>query len=213
MVGRLTTTSYCLLGLLHLGPSSAYELTKYMQRSALASLWPRTEAAVYRETRRLADAGLAEVTVEHNGDRSRSVYRITAVGRRALRTWLDEPGTGLRFECEAAVKAFFADAADLDSMRAQLAALVEEFDDLSRRMEPVSAGWLAGELRFPNRIHYTAMSADLIARLQLVIQQWATDWLERTGRWDGTGIDDAKRTEAHEVITRLRATIADRVVN
>lgn len=211
MAGRLTTTSYCLLGLLRLGPSSAYELTKYMQRSALSSLWPRTEAATYRETRRLADAGLADVTVEHTGDRSRSVYRITTTGTQALQTWLEEPGTGISFECEAAVKAFFADAADLDSMRAQLATLVAEFEELTQRMKPVSASWLEGALRFPDRVHYTAMSADLIARLHMTTHQWATDWLERTEAWDGTGLDDAKRAQAHEVITDLRATIAHQV--
>ena len=66
-------------------------------------------------------------------------------------------------------------------------------------------------LPFPERIHYTAMSADLISRLQIAVHQWAADWLDRTEQWDGTGVDDVKRAEAHEVITGLRATIAAQV--
>jgi DNA-binding PadR family transcriptional regulator len=210
MAPRLTSTSYCLLGLLHLRPWSAYDLTKYMQRSALAALWPRTEAAIYRESRRLADVGLATVTVEHTGDRSRTVYRITAAGRRALTSWLEEPGAGLRFECEAAVKAFFADAAGLESMRAQFAALVEGFDALTPRLDSMSAAWLTGDLRFPERIQFTAMSADLIARVQLAVREWAGEWLDRTEQWDGTAFDDAKRDEAQTVIADLRTRFADR---
>jgi PadR family transcriptional regulator AphA len=209
MAERLDTTSCCLLGLLHLGPASAYELTKYMRRSALSHLWPRTEAAIYRDVRRLADAGLADANDQRNGGRSRTVYRLTPAGRQALEAWLAEPGTGLRFECEAAVKAFFGDATSLPAVRAQLATLVAEFDALSRRMESVSAGWLTGELRYPERVHYTAMSADLISRLQLTTRQWASAWLQRLDTWDGTGNDDHKHAEARDVINAVRATIAE----
>jgi DNA-binding PadR family transcriptional regulator len=210
MAPRLTTTTYCLLGLLHLSPFSAYELTKHMQRSALSSLWPRTEAAIYRESHRLAEAGLADATTEREGNRDRTVYRITPAGRAALQTWLAEPGEGLSFECEAAVKAFFGDATNVDALRAQLTALAAQFEARADRAEAVGSAWLAGELRFPDRIHYTAMSADLITRLELATHQWATDWLERTRSWRGTTVDEPKRTEAREVIEGIGAAIARR---
>lgn len=209
MAARLDTTSCCLLGLLNLGPASAYELTKYMQRSALSYLWPRTEAAIYRDVRRLAEAGLADASDQRNGGRRRTVYQLTSAGRQALEAWLAEPGSGLRFECEAAVKAFFGDATTLPAVRTQLATLAAEVDALARRMESASAGWLTGELRYPERVHYTAMSADLISRLQLATGQWASAWLERLDTWDGTGHDDDKHAEAHDVINTIRATIAE----
>ena len=204
MAGRLTTTSYCLLGVLRLQPASAYELTKYLKRSALAELWPRTEAAIYRETRRLADNGLATVTTEQEGGRRRSVYRITPDGRSALAEWLAQPAGGLSFECEAAVKAFFGDGADRDTLRRHLEQLVDDVEGLRARMDGATAAWLVGEVTFPDRLHYTAMSADLIARLHLAAGEWAADWLERTEGWDGTAMDDAKRAEAREVIEDLR---------
>jgi len=64
--------------------------------------------------------GLVTADVASTGARSRTVYSTTPAGRRAFRAWLREPGGFLEFECEAAMKAFFGDATDLESLRAQL---------------------------------------------------------------------------------------------
>lgn len=208
MAARLTTTTYCLLALLRLGPSSAYDLTKHMQRSAVGALWPRTEAAIYREARKLAEEGLADVVVETDGRRERSRYSITAAGERALADWLDEPGAGLRFECEAALKAFFGDATSIDSLRTQLAALRDDLAAARTETHPIVAGWLDGQLRYPHRIHYTAMSADLIARLRVAASGWAQDWLGRLDAWDDTQLDPAKEREAREIIAALLQELA-----
>lgn len=213
MTGRLTTTSFCLLGLLDLRPFSAYDLTKYMQRSALASLWPRTEAATYREAKRLADAGLASVTTETEGKRPRSVYRITPAGRRALRMWLTEPGDPLSFECEAAVKAFFGTSSDVDATRAQLQALRREFRTVGESMEPVARAWLDGDLPFPDRLHYTAMAADLIARVRLATDAWAADWLDRLDEWTSPHLDEATEAQARTVIEGIGAVVATRLAH
>ena len=209
--GRLTTTSFCLLGLLDLRPFSAYDLTKYMQHSALASLWPRTEAATYRETKRLADAGFAEVTTETEGRRSRSIYHITPAGRNALRAWLTEPGDPLSFECEAAVKAFFGSSSTLGAMRVQLETLRGEFRRASEAMEPVARAWLDDDLPFPDRLHYTAMAADLIARIRLATDAWAADWLERLDQWNSPDLDETSAAQAREVIEGLGDLIGARL--
>lgn len=211
MSGRLTTTSFCLLGLLELRPFSAYDLTKYMQHSALAALWPRTEAATYRETRRLAEAGLAEVTTEIEGRRRRSVYRITPAGRRLLRAWLAEPGASLSFECEAAVKAFFGTSSDLDAVRLQLHTLRAEFRTEGEAMRPVARAWLDGDLPFPDRLHYTAMAADLIARIRVATDGWAADWLERLDEWTSPDLDETSEAQARAVIEGLGELISARI--
>jgi PadR family transcriptional regulator, regulatory protein AphA len=43
------------------GEASAYELTKAMRRN-LRFFWPRAEARIYAEAKRLAEAGLASAT-------------------------------------------------------------------------------------------------------------------------------------------------------
>jgi DNA-binding PadR family transcriptional regulator len=186
--------------LLSSGPFSAYELTKHMKRSALAALWPRTEASLYKEPKVLVAHGLATATPDATGGRTRTVYAITPAGRRALRAWLRTPGEGLVFECEAAVKAFFGDVGTLADLRSQLRALAGEV----AATEPSPAETLRelrdGHVRFPERLHYTAMSADLITRLRLAVASWAGDWADRTDQWSSVHLDDASLGEALSVL-------------
>ena len=203
MATRLTTTSYCLLGLLNLRSFSAYELTKYMKRSALAELWPRTEAAIYREGSRLSDHGLVAASTEQNGKRTRTIYCITPEGRAAFEAWLGERGTPLTFECEVAAKAFFGDAGDIDTLRAHLVSVRNAFAAKAADMAPVIEDWLEGDLAFPDRLQYTALTADLISRVHEAADSWAADWLERIEDWDETSLDAASEAQAHDVIADL----------
>ena len=84
MAKPLTTTSRALLGLLHLRPWTTYELAKQVQRS-LGWFWPGAERKLYDEPKNLVAAGLATATEQHTGNRPRTVYAITAAGRKELR--------------------------------------------------------------------------------------------------------------------------------
>ena len=72
---------------------SSYELTQQMDRS-LGRVWPRAVSKLYDEPKKLASHGLARSAIQRNGRRTRTVYTITAKGRRALAEWLGEPGEG-----------------------------------------------------------------------------------------------------------------------
>ena len=104
----LTTTSYAILGLLALKPWTTYELTQQMDRS-LGRYWPRAQSKLYEEPKKLVVHGLARATDDPVGQRSRTVYTITAKGRRALAGWLEDPGAGPVIEFEQLVKVFFSD--------------------------------------------------------------------------------------------------------
>src|SRR4029078_4519614 len=86
---RSSTTSNAILGLLSLRSWTTYELAKQVQRS-LGWFWPRAERKLYDEPKRLVAAGLAKSTAEMTGSRPRTVYTITARGRKALQRWLGE---------------------------------------------------------------------------------------------------------------------------
>jgi DNA-binding PadR family transcriptional regulator len=189
--------------LLAAGPFSAYELTKHMRRSALAELWPRTETSLYKEPKILESHGLATATSRANGARSRTVYAITPAGRRALRAWLRTPGEGLVFECEAAVKAFFGDAGDLDDLKSQLRTLAGAITEADPPPAMTLRQLRDGDVRFPERLHYAAMSADLIARLRLTVTAWAADWADRTDEWSTVHLDDTSRRQAISVLDDL----------
>jgi len=197
---KLSPTSYAVLGVLSSGPLSAYELTKHMRRSALAELWPRTEASLYKEPKLLEAHGFVTATAEATGARTKTVYALTAAGRRALRAWLRTPGQGLVFECEAALKAFFGDAGTLEDLQSQLRTLARAI----ATTEPPPAETLRhlrdGQVRLPERLHYSAMAADLIARLRLALTAWATEWADRTEGWSTVHIDDVSRQDAIAVL-------------
>src|SRR4051794_21714115 len=113
------TTAHAILGLLAIKPWTTYELAKQVQRS-LGWFWPRAERTLYTEPKSLVAAGLATAHEERTGNRPRTVYTITAAGRRALRRWLGEPPAPPALEFEAMVKVFFADAGSLDQLRTTL---------------------------------------------------------------------------------------------
>src|SRR5918996_3732132 len=104
----LTPTSYALLGLLAVKPWTTYELAQQMDRT-LSRFWPRARSKLYEEPKKLVRHGLARASDETTGKRPRTVYTITAKGRRALRSWTAEPGTGPVLEFEQLMKVFFAD--------------------------------------------------------------------------------------------------------
>ena len=89
----LTTTSYAILGLLAVKPWTTYELAQQMRR-ALGQFWPRAESKLYEEPKKLVAHGLARATKETTGKRPRTVYSITAKGRRAMAAWVPQPGAG-----------------------------------------------------------------------------------------------------------------------
>lgn len=87
---QLTPTSYVVLGVVALrGPTTSYSLGRYVATST-EHFWPVQHAQLYREPKRLAEAGLLEVEVEPDG-RRRRFFSLTQAGRDALDAWLDAP--------------------------------------------------------------------------------------------------------------------------
>jgi DNA-binding PadR family transcriptional regulator len=177
----LTTTSYAVLGLLAIKPWSSYELTQQMERS-LGRFWPRTVSKLYEEPKKLVDHGLARSSTERNGQRSRTVYTITAQGRRSLAAWLQEPGDGPVVEFEQLLKVFFAEnGTKADTLNTLEAA--EEWAK-ARCAESLAVGesYLDGQGPFPQRLPELQLSSRFLTDFYLLVLDWA--------RW-ATAIVDA----------------------
>lgn len=88
----MTPTAAIVLGLLdQLGRASAYDL-KGAAAARLGNFWSTPHSQVYRTAEQLAADGLVSSTIDTTpGGRSRTVYRLTARGRAALRAWRREP--------------------------------------------------------------------------------------------------------------------------
>ncbi|MGH2662393.1 MAG: PadR family transcriptional regulator [Actinomycetota bacterium] len=84
----LNPTAASLLGFLHHGEFSGYELVR-MAEMVIGDFWTLTQSQVYRELASLADRGL--VKAGETGPRSRRPYRLTAAGRAAFGEWIAQP--------------------------------------------------------------------------------------------------------------------------
>ena len=170
----LTTTSYALLGLLAVKPWSSYELTQQMDRS-LRRIWPRAVSKLYEEPKKLAAHGLARSSTERNGRRTRTVYTITAEGRRALREWLAEPGEGPALEFEQLLKVFFADHGTTADALATLAAA--QYWAQARGQESLAIGeqYAQGGGPFPERAAVLQLTSRFLTDFYLLVGDWA-DW-------------------------------------
>ena len=170
--GSLTTTSYAVLGLLSIKAWSSYELTQQMDRS-LGRIWPRAVSKLYEEPKKLVDHGYARATTEQNGQRARTVYAITAKGRRALATWLHEPGEGPVLEFEQLLKVFFAENGTKADLVATLAATQQWA--MARCAESLAAGelYLDGAGPFPERLPELQLTSRFITDFYLLVLSWA----------------------------------------
>ena len=155
--GKLTTTSYVVLGMVAMrGPSTSYDLKPAVNHS-VGYFWPFPHAQLYSEPKRLEELGLLALEVEPEG-RRRQTYSITPEGRDALSAWLAEPTKEqLQVRDVAELKLFFGEFAQpedvlnlareqilqhedrievYESMQARFA----EREDVADRMVPLQLG-------------------------------------------------------------------------
>ena len=169
----LTTTSYAVLGLLAVKPWSSYELTQQMDRS-LGRVWPRAVSKLYEEPKKLVAHGLARSAAERNGRRTRTVYAITAEGRRALRDWLAEPGAGPALEFEQLLKVFFADSGTTADVQATLAAAQDWAQARCQESLAIGEQYAEGHGPFPERAAVLQLTSRFLTDFYLLVGAWAT---------------------------------------
>ncbi len=86
----LNATAASLLGFLHEGPKTGWDLAATAQR-VIGDFWSLTQSQIYRELAAMASAGLIEAG--DRGPRDRQPYALTPVGRAAFAAWITrEPG-------------------------------------------------------------------------------------------------------------------------
>lgn len=178
---ELPVTSYALLGLLTFGDElTGYEL-KQRADITLRFYWTSPAMSqVYTELARLASEGLVSPVTE--GDRGRTTrYRITARGRRALRTWMEQTPAGFPvLKHPVALRLLIGhviDAAEVTRMlRGYLDDLERQRKDLSEVRESLRGRDAPGQgFRYPSLVadwglaYYDSeaeIARDLLARVE-----------------------------------------------
>ena len=108
----LSAPAYVVLGMVHLGARSGYEIKQAVENS-IRFFWTISQVQIYPSLQLLEESGLITGRADPQGRRPRRVFETTEAGEAALRDWLtrDEP---LPFELRdtGLLKVFFADALD-----------------------------------------------------------------------------------------------------
>ena len=194
----LSTTSYAVLGLLAVRPSSTYELTRQMHRT-VGRFWPRAESKLYEEPKKLVAQGLAEATAETVGRRPRTVYSITPAGRAALAEWLGRPAAGPVLEFEQLLKVFLADSGTRADTLATLAGAAAWARERNEESAAVARAYAEGTGPFPER-----------AAQNLLVGAFLTDFYALVARWSGwAGEQVARWPEDPGAAEPDRAALAD----
>jgi PadR family transcriptional regulator, regulatory protein AphA len=173
----LTTTSYAILGLIAVKPWTTYELAQQMRR-ALGQFWPRAESKLYEEPKKLVAHGLARAASEMVGERPRTVYSITAKGRRALAAWVPTPGAGPALEFEALIKIFYAEHGSKDDLVGTIARVRGWTDERHRASAGISRGYLEDQGSFPERLPWLILVGRFLDEFTRAVERW-TEWAEQ----------------------------------
>ena len=209
MAAPLTTTSYAILGLLALKPWTTYELAQQMQR-ALGHFWPRAESKLYEEPKKLVAHGFARSSSELVGKRPRTVYSITAKGRRALAEWVPTPGNGPVIEFEQLVKVFFAEHGTKEDLLATIASVRVWSDQRFTESVGIPQGYLEGSGPFPERLPWLLLCGQFLTDFLLMVEHWSEWAAEIVESWpdDLTAAEpDWATLRSMAEVTAARATV------
>lgn len=172
--GPLTPTSYALLGLLAVKPWTTYELAKQMDRT-LNRFWPRARSKVLEEPKKLVGLGLATARHEPVGRRPRTVYAITAEGRKVLAAWVAEPGAGPVLEFEQLLKVFFSENGSREDLLRNLRAVRAGAYERTVRNIEVARSMLDGQTPFPRRDAVNQLVGTFLMDFDDSVDRWA-EW-------------------------------------
>jgi DNA-binding PadR family transcriptional regulator len=148
---KLTATEGAVLGLLARAGRevSGYDVKKASDRS-VGYFWGPARSQIYAVLPRLVDAGLAtRRDVAQSGKPDKQLYRITAAGRRALGTWLDES----EVEADASrntllLKLFFGAYGDRDRLAADVREYRRSAEELLSALDRIEARTAPGDADF-----------------------------------------------------------------
>src|SRR5690554_1514498 len=180
-----STTQRALLGLLAIRPWTAYELTGQMRR-ALRWAWPRSEANIYNEVKRLVPRGWATAAEEESAGRARTKYEVTASGREQVSAWLEsQPPAPPQVEFEALLRLFLADQGTVEQLRATIAETRRQIFERFEEGVVIAEDYL-NDPPFPERAHLNVLFMHFSAGFSRLVLAWCDDVEAEIATWPGT---------------------------
>lgn len=170
MSNELSPISYAVMSLVGRNGASGPELVE-MASGAAPLFWTGAGSHVLRVARQLADEGYLVANTEPAKTRPRTVYTMSAKGRRTFRAWLAQPSSYPRIQHEAAIRLFASDLGDPEDVLNSLRALR---DDLPR-LEAVVEMFESRAAGVPHRRRAILLELSLVRRLLEAHRAWIDD--------------------------------------
>ena len=165
---ELSATAYVILGMLSREPRSGYEIKAAVDNTT-RFFWAASYGQIYPELKRLSKAGLVKGLDAPRGERKRTIYAITASGKKALRDWLRQPPGTFETRDEGLLKLFFAGLLPPAEAAQILRSIREHRVDLVERLREMEPTALEKKDPFPL----------IVLRGGIEFNNWYADWCER----------------------------------
>jgi PadR family transcriptional regulator AphA len=183
---NISTTAQALLGLLAVRSWTAYELTGQMRR-ALRYGWPRSEANLYSEIKRLVPLGLARSIDEDSGARTRARYEITPKGRKTLSEWLTTEPAPVQVQFETLLRVFLADQGGLEELTSAVRATRRQTREAIGEVLPIVEDYAGDEPPYPDRAHLNVLFIHFMAGFFRWVLEWCDEAEAEIATWPDTG--------------------------
>jgi PadR family transcriptional regulator, regulatory protein AphA len=177
---ELSATAKVILGMIAARPRSGYEIKQLVDHSA-RFFWAASYGQIYPELKRLEEAGLVAGSDASQGARQRTVYKLTAKGKRAAREWIDSEPQVFELRDEGLLELFFAGsieparAAEIARERAgeaaRTAAELTEIEEMVERLE-----------RDAGPEYSADPGSRTVLRYGIELNEWTAEWFERAAR-------------------------------
>jgi PadR family transcriptional regulator AphA len=185
MPSHPTTTSFALLGLLGIKSWTAYEIVAQIKRG-VHFFWPRSEAHLYAELKRLVERGHATAEVIEGRRRQRTRYTITPQGRAALEEWFASEPAAPVIEAEGFLRMFLGDQATTEDLCESLEATAREARELHAKGKALIDEMLHTGGPFPHRLHLVEPLATFIAEFYRDLIEWCQQTITEIEEWPDT---------------------------
>jgi DNA-binding PadR family transcriptional regulator len=203
MSSKPTTTSFALLGLLGIKPWTAYEIVAQIKRG-MHFFWPRSDAHLYAELKRLVERGHATAEVVDGRRKQATRYTITPEGLSALNEWFGTEPAAPIVEVEGFLRMFLGDQATKDELRESLEATARHARALRAKGTALIEELLNTGGPFPHRLHLIERQATFIADFYRDLIGWCEQTITEIEEWPDTR-DIGLTSRGREQLERILA--------
>ena len=202
MPSQPTTTSFALLGLLGIKPWTAYEIVAQIKRG-VHFFWPRSEAHLYAELKRVVERGHASAEIVEGRRRQRTRYTITPEGRAALDEWFRSEPAAPIVEVEGFLRMFLGDQGTVDDLRQALDITAQRARELHSKGKALIEELADTGGPFPHRLHLVEPMATFIAGFYRDLIEWCEQTITEIEEWPDTrdiGLTPAGRERFERIL-------------